>query len=263
MALGIDVSIVSHGHGAMVLDALECLGSSLKAARVPVRVWLTLNFPEPDLESGAASRPWPFALTILRNERPSGFGANHNQAFYQSRATGGGGWFVVMNPDIFWPEDASGFWRSLGRDGAWPADVGLVCPEQVDAAGRRQDYARKLITPWGLVLRVARALLGLAPSGTSDSVEDADWVNGACVAFRSEAFAQVRGFDERFFMYCEDSDICMRLQMAGWRMEGSTATVVHDARRNTRRSARHLTWHARSILRLWTTLGFWRYLVRG
>jgi GT2 family glycosyltransferase len=246
----------------MVMRALECLERSLVSAGVTARVWLTLNLPEPALEAVVASRSWAFKAMILRNPRPLGFGANHNQAFGQSQAGGGDGWFLVMNPDIFWPEDASGFWHSLVKYGAWPAAVGLVCPEQVDAAGRRQDFARKLITPWGLAWRVARIILGRRPSGVADSVEEADWVNGACVAFRAKAFTQVQGFDERYFMYCEDCDICLRLQMAGWRMAASHIPVVHEARRKTRQNGTHLVWHLSSISLFWRGAVFWRYVLR-
>lgn len=94
------------------------------------------------------------------------------------------------------------------------------------------------------------------------SVEQADWVNGACLFFRSEAFSELKGFDERYFMYCEDTDICLRLQLAGWSMQGADWAVMHDARRNTGRSLRHLGWHLRSLWRLWASDSFWDFVRR-
>jgi GT2 family glycosyltransferase len=133
---------------------------------------------------------------------------------------------------------------------------------QLDADGRRQDFTRALMTPWGLLGRVWRRWRGVAPSGVAASVAEADWVNGACMFFRAQAFAQVKGFDERYFMYCEDADICLRLQLAGWSMQGVDWAVVHDARRNTGRSWRHLAWHLRSMLRMWLSGAFWRFVMR-
>lgn len=262
MTHGVDISIVSHGHGNMVLGALERLEAVLGPLAGTCRVWLTVNLPEPDLEQGLAVRAWPFELKLLRNTAPLGFGANHNQAFAQASQYGARPWFLVMNPDIAWPELAHAFWQRLLQPGAFAVSVGLLCPVQVDIDGRRQDFARTLLTPWSLARRVLHRLLGFEPAGTVHTVEAADWVNGACMVFRHDAFAQLGGFDERYFMYCEDCDICLRLQLAGWQIAGAPVSVVHDARRATGRSSRHLGWHLRSLFKMWCSAAFWRFILR-
>jgi N-acetylglucosaminyl-diphospho-decaprenol L-rhamnosyltransferase len=251
----LDMSLVSHGHGALVTQALQSLVTSLEGSSLQVRVLLTLNLPEPDLEFSLQAQAWPFALEFIRNAKPLGFGANHNQAFARCQAP----WFGVVNPDIFWPGGDGAFWHALQQD-IWPTHMGVVCPLQCDADGHRQDFTRALMTPWGLAARVWRRLRGAEPSGVAASVAQADWINGACMFFRAEAFAQVQGFDERYFMYCEDTDICLRLQLAGWAMQGVDWAVVHDARRNTTRSWQHLGWHLRSLLRLWCSGAYWRFI---
>jgi N-acetylglucosaminyl-diphospho-decaprenol L-rhamnosyltransferase len=253
----LNISLVSHGHGTLVLMALESLAVSLQSSPLKLCVCLTLNLPEPDLERSLHARDWPFALKFIRNATPLGFGANHNQAFARCQSP----WFAVVNPDIVWPAGDASFWDALKQD-TWPALVGMVCPLQSDADGIQQDFARKLMTPLGLVERVWSRWRGLAPSGVAISVAQADWVNGACMFFRAQAFAELKGFDERYFMYCEDTDICLRLQLAGWSMQGVEWAVVHDARRNTGRSWRHLVWHLRSLWRLWTSETFWRFIRR-
>lgn len=255
------VSLVSHGHGELVMESLHSLAASVSGSAVNMRVLLTFNLPEPSLQAAVQAQDWPFEVVWIHNASPLGFGANHNQAFARmAAAQGQPDWFVVMNPDIFWPSNAAGFWLGLSR---WPADVGLVCPDQVDVTGLQQDFARRLMTPWGLALRVLRRALGTAPSGVAPQVDQADWVNGACMVWRGSAFAQLRGFDERYFMYCEDTDICLRLHLAGGRMCGAGVSVVHDAQRQTGHSSRHLRWHLASLLRLWCSGAFWRYAWRA
>ncbi len=254
----IHFSVVSHGHGLLLYSSLKALSASLTEDLSDVCVWLTLNLPEPDLEQMLAAERWCFELRVIRNSRAQGFGANHNQAFVHAKAAQAM-WFVVLNPDIYFPQTAYTFWRSLDQD-TCPADVGLLCPAQVDAQGQPQDFARRLMTPWGLAARLIRRAAGMAPSGVAESVATADWVNGACMVWRSEAFAALQGFDERYFMYCEDADICLRLQLAGWRMCSANLAVVHDAQRQTARNWRHLRWHMTSMLRLWCSRTFWRYL---
>ena len=253
------ISVVSHGHGSLVSDALQSLALSVGSEFFNINVCVTFNLPESELHQHLLSQSWPFDVCYIHNRTPLGFGANHNQAFANLQSSGASQWFVVMNPDIYWPANTNDFW-SLLKKGDWRADVGLLCPVQVDRKGVLQDFARKVMTPWSLALRVLRKSMGLKASGVAQSVISADWVNGSCMVWRSEAYAELGGFDERYFMYCEDTDICLRLQLGGWSMQGVDLTVVHDARRNTGRSWQHLAWHLRSLLRLWRSDAFWCYL---
>ncbi len=81
-----------------------------------------------------------------------------------------------------------------------------------------------------------------------------DWVAGMFMLFRSDAFRAARGFDERFFLYYEDVDLCRRLRRLGHScVFQPEASVIHDARRASRRNLRLMGIHAASAV---------RYLVR-
>jgi GT2 family glycosyltransferase len=58
---------------------------------------------------------------------------------------------------------------------------------------------------------------------------EVDWVSGACMLVRREAFESVDGFDEQFFMYWEDADLCRRLHARGWSVHYEPSAVVHHA----------------------------------
>ena len=76
--------------------------------------------------------------------------------------------------------------------------------------------------------------------------------------FDSEAFRALKGFDERFFLYYEDVDICARVWQSGAMAVGyAAATITHDARRASRREWQHMRWHAQSMARY-----FWKYAWR-
>src|SRR5437763_626084 len=59
-----------------------------------------------------------------------------------------------------------------------------------------------------------------------DEAQRCEWLSGAVLAARRTAFEAVGGFDERFFMYCEDTDLCVRLRDRGlgvWYEPSATA----------------------------------------
>lgn len=237
----ITVSIVSHGQLALILPLLEQL--ALHCADVLARVVLTLNIPEPDLLTG---RHWPFALVRLDNTRPKGFGANHNAAFAQDAALGASDWFLVLNPDMRF--DADVLTPLLAQ--AQPRD-GLLAPRILEPGKAGPEAHRRLITPLEILTRNKPGYL--APARP-------DWLPGLFMLYRSEAYGAIGGFDERFFMYGEDFDICARLRLAGWTIRiAEDLQARHEAQRASHRSTRHLRWHMSSLARVWLSSAFWRY----
>lgn len=235
----VTVSVVSHGHGDQVMQLL-CTLHALCALHVG-HVVLTINVPEPTLVTQVQARHWAFELTLLQNPQPKGFGANHNAAFGYSALD----YFCVLNPDIDFDVDP---FTDLILKLAAPL-VGCSFPVQVDTAGRLQDHARSVPSP--------AALLGrYNPFGVTRQAQPQprpDWINGAFMLFRADVFRLVSGFDERYFMYCEDVDICLRLQLAGYGLSRSDVKVTHAAHRSSRVNPQHLVWHVVSLLRLWTS----------
>jgi len=148
-----------------------------------------------------------------------------------------------MNPDITWSQDP---WVAMLQAAQQPG-VGCVYPQQVDAHGQPQDHARRLPTPGALLQRY----LG-GGARRRARVAAPDWANAALLLFHSVAYQRIQGFDEAYHMYCEDVDICLRLQLAGYRLaEAQDACVVHVGQRASHRQWRHLGWHLRSLWRLW------------
>lgn len=231
----ISVSIVSHSHGAMVAALLD----DLHQCRSIGEVLLTLNVPEPEIAALEQGR-FRFAVRIVRNRRPKGFGANHNAAF---RAASGET-FCVLNPDIRLESDPfPALLGCLDRE-----DVGVAAPLVVNSRGVLQDSARPFPTPTAILAKALGA--GSARYPPDQPTRLPDWVAGMCMLFRSEVFRKIGGFDESYFLYYEDIDLCARLRVSGYRaVLCPDAVVVHDAQRASHRSVRYLAWHVRSILR--------------
>ena len=234
----ITVSIVSHGQLALVLPLLEQLNRFSRASTA--KVVLTINIPEPDLLDG---RKWGFAIERIENASPKGFGANHNQAFERCDTP----WFLVLNPDIRFDGDVL---APLVAQAA--PDAGLLTPRILEPGKRTPEQHRAIITPLEILTR-------RRPGYARPAVPA--WIPGLFMLFRSDAYRQIGGFDERFFMYGEDFDICARTRLAGWKLQvGEDLLARHEAQRASRSSKKHLYWHVTSLLKVWSSAVFWRYL---
>jgi len=105
------------------------------------------------------------------------------------------------------------------------------------------------------------------------SVTPVDWVTGAALMIRSEVFESIGGFDEAYFMYFEDADLCRRVRKKGWAvLYDPAATIMHYEggsvasndmsvyigyrRSQLRYYRKHGTLLSRVILRLYLTLMF-------
>lgn len=247
------LSIVSHGHA----QALRCLLEDL--SRLPglrdTRILLTLNLPG---EAFDASTYDSLSIEIVRPQLPRGFGANHNAALGLCRTP----WLVVMNPDLRLHDDP--FPALLDAAGQHPR-AAVLAPRVVGAGGVVEDSVRTNLTPLSLV---ARHLLAqrdvLQAEGSARRGSRFFWFAGMFLMLRVEFVRLVGGFDERYFMYCEDYDLCARLWNEGFELVGvPAATVTHLAQRDSRRSLRALRWHLASLARTWASPTVWRTMLRS
>ena len=244
----ITLSIVSHRQGRLVESLLSDLARV--GSRAVTSILITRNVDEPEIRVPDFLRP---ITVIIDNRTPLGFGANHNQAFESCTTP----YFAVINPDIrLVDEPFSGLAHRLaanafGASGTTP--VVLVAPRILSPDGRDEDAARKLITPWRLIEHRVLAR-------DRKAAQDFDWLAGMFMVVLSAAFRHVGGFDSRYFMYCEDFDLCARLRLNGWQIaQAAETSVVHAAQRASHRSLKHLRWHLSSLVRMWMSPVFWRY----
>lgn len=235
------LSIVSHAQAKLVKNLLSSFSPiPFHIAKILVRE----NVADETLRTEEALASVSSSLRVYGNSTELGFGENHKLNFQQQT----GDIFFILNPDLVLNAfDWQATVETLNRK-----DVALVYAHQHDIMGNKLDFERELVTPWAIFKRhVLRKKM---------HKKRIDWIPGAFMGFRAEAFNQLGGFDSRYFMYCEDVDICLRLQMAGYKIQRLSSKILHDTQRNTLKSRQHLLWHLRSLLRLWCSPVFWRYL---
>lgn len=231
----VTVSIVSHRQNALVNGLL---GDLARHCGEDIPVVLTENVPD---AVSFATGPFADRIQVIRNPQPKGFGANHNAAFAQCRTP----FYCVANPDIRLP--ANPFPALL--DGLQDERIAVAGPLVRSPAGAVEDSARRFPTIGTLLRKTFDGRRG--PDYPVDRGPlEVDWVAGMFMLLRSEVFRSVGGFDEAYFLYYEDVDLCRRLRAAGkYALYNPKAEVVHDARRASRREFALMRRHAASMLR--------------
>ncbi len=230
----VTVSVVSHGQSALV----DVLLADLARCPEVVRVVLTHNIPEPafNVPEFLAGR-----VDVLRNDAPKGFGVNHNAALRAARSE----YVCILNPDIRFAENPFPALLECLRE----TSASLVAPRVLSPAGSLEDSARYFPTPGRLARKALWGDEGRFPVDEGAPSEP-DWLAGMCMVLRTEAFQASGGFDEGYFLYYEDVDLCARLRAGGRSLAWCPrAAVIHDARRASRQKLRYMLWHARGMLR--------------
>ncbi len=166
-------------------------------------------------------------VVLIRNPDNAGFGAANNLAMKQAKGEN----FLLLNSDAFL------------TPGALPAmlaalyekpNIGLVGPKLLNADGSLQRSCYRFPSPgvawlealWISAVAPATSVLGDYRRWPHDVPYHPDWVIGACMLVRREAYAAVGGFDSGFFMYAEETDWQKRMRSAGWEIVFTPAAAV-------------------------------------
>jgi GT2 family glycosyltransferase len=171
------------------------------------------------------------SVSLHANEINSGYGAAANQAVAGCSEN----YVLLLNSDTLLRQ---GTLRALASYLDSHPRAGTVGPRLINPNGTVQGSCYPFPTPLNtlLVNTSLSRLVGYLPflrdyylpSWPHNSARRVDWIKGAALALRREAFEAIGGFDESFFMYFEETDLCFRLVAAGWEVHFSPiADVVH------------------------------------
>ncbi len=192
-------------------------------------------------------------LRWIQNRDNVGFTRANNQGIAVAR----GRYLCFLNPDT---EPQPGALATLARYLDTHPDVGIVGPQLRYPDGTLQPSRYRFPTltvalmestpmawhwpdnPWSRWYHCA----ALSP----DREHDVDWLNGACLMVRRDVIEQVGAFDEGFFMYSEELDLCKRAKAAGWRVVYvPDAVVVHHEGKSSEQVvvARHVHFNRSKV----------------
>ncbi len=211
----ISIIVLTHNTCHLVLHCLERFYESALSLNWQV---IVVDNGSTDGTGQAVAERFP-QVALLRSERNLGFAGGNNLGLRRAK----GRTIILMNSDVLAKPEV----LAAAADALWAQqNIGVLSPRLLTPDGKPQPFAfGKDPTLGYLLLRGLKTILGLGPMHRWDVEHpvEVDWVSGACMLVRQEAVEQVGLLDERFFLYFEDNDWCLRMRRAGW-------SVVYDPR---------------------------------
>jgi N-acetylglucosaminyl-diphospho-decaprenol L-rhamnosyltransferase len=241
----LSVIVVSADSGPSLRD---CVNSVL-ACTTPLELLLIDNassdgIPQA-LERARENDP---RLKVIYNRANLGFGPAINRAAAQAR----GQVFLILNPDCLLEQTAlQGLLNVLNTE----QKVGLVGAVVCDAKGVPDpaSYRRDPIMQRALATLFKRGGEGVNFIGEMpDHLVEAEAVSGAVMMMPRRVFEWLNGFDEKYFLHCEDLDMCRRVRDGGWRvLLAGDVRVLHGKGGSSRHRPVFVSYHKHR--------GMWRW----
>jgi len=255
----LSVVIVNYRSGELLNTCLEAVFREIDAS--DIEAFVVNNDRAADVSSIQALHQRK--VQTIQNATNVGFGAAANIGFKESR----GEFLLLLNPDVV---VRPGSVESLLETMRSRPEVGIALPQLRNPDDSLQYSCRRFYTWKALWMRRGPWQRRFASHPTvrqhlmqdwdHASQAEVDWGLGAAMLIRRRALAGAQLFDERFFLYFEDVDLCLRLHRAGWKVVYNPAAIMtHAHRRDSAQSgaSQAKLHHLRSLVKF-----TWKYRFR-
>lgn len=244
------------------LQQLRQTLESLRTTKLHLQIILLDNSPTPlDLRLLPDSLP----LTYIFRGENGGYGRAHNEAI--QKYTQSAPYFLVLNPDVYFgPNLLESLLKNMNED----PTIGLCIPKICHPQGHMQIINRRLPRPIDYVISFVSGKLQTNIFKTKKyddyQLEDIDTkksficptISGCFMFFRSSTLQQVGGFDERFFLYLEDTDLSRRVSHVSKVVVFSNLKAYHYWSRGAYRNPKLFLTFVKSLIRYFNKWGwFW------
>jgi len=234
------VSVASHDSEELILENFAHFSKEFDDVEIVVGIIDNTN--SAILESFCKAQ----GFLYFHDGKIRGYGENHNKNF-ELLSPKDDELFLVCNPDIFISmEDFSGMVKSMyERD----TDI-LNIKSYLDKNSGKLDYPDRYFP--GILNFFISLLTGKRLHyGNNERVKHPEWMSGGFMLFRAEVFRKLGGFDEDYFMYCEDIDLCYRAKKMGLVLEyDDRFHNIHNSRMHSRKLfSKSMFWHLGSAFR--------------
>lgn len=237
--MNIGISIVSHNSEEFIYKFHANYPKELLGCQYFIVI--IDNVGNPDLAHFAQNNNYGY----IKKEEPNGYGANNNTGFDYLKQFEID-YFLVLNPDV--KIDITDLTTFIIRKHASDFDL---CGAKVveDGAFKMASHNRR--TPALLDAFVSLVFKKKLFLNDPNKFSYPDWIGGSFMLFKAKVFEAIKGFDESFFMYYEDADICMRAKKAGYIIHYDPSfSFFHSAQRAGHKLfSDHFFWNISSMIK--------------
>lgn len=226
--------------------------------RSPIdKLYIVDNSPNDELREFIKDQPHTHYIHSLN----LGYGSGHNVAIKKAIQEGST-YHVVLNPDIFWDGKVI---ESLLKYMDSTPDCGLVMPKVIYPNGETQYLCKLLPSPLDSIVR--RFIPWKPYQAKRDYHYELRWtgydkimeipsLSGCFMFIRVSILKEVGGFDERFFMYAEDLDLCRRIGEISKTIFYPRVQVVHEYDKGSYKNRKLLKYHINSMIKYYNKWGW-------
>ena len=176
-----------------------------------------------------------------------GFGKGHNYVLPLLDSE----YHAIVNPDIVLKEDA---FSSILKYMDTHKEVGMVVPRIIDEVGRLQEAYRKELTVFDMFIRMFCRKL-FSKRIAKNALQDQDYsqsfqvpfAQGSFLVIRTELLKDLDGFDDNFFMYVEDADLCRRVNLVSKLVYFPDVAVIHKWEKGSHKEKTLFKFHINSM----------------
>lgn len=186
-------------------------------------------------------------IEYINTQSNLGFGKGHNQVLGILDSE----YHAIVNPDILLYEDAFSKILKWMDDNS---DIGMTIPLIVDEKGNRQNVYRQELTVFDMFNRMflkelfrKRAQIHTMQYANFNQSFQVPFGQGSFLVIRTKLFKQLNGFDDNFFMYMEDADLCKRVNQVSKLMYFPEAKVIHKWEKGSHNNRILFQYHIKSM----------------
>jgi len=179
---------------------------------------VVINNDSQELKINSWQKDFPLEIRVLEARGNLGFGRAQNLGAAEAK----GELLFFLNPDTrVRPGAIDELFSAFQKD----SEVGIAGPRLLGENGQSEkDHCGKTKTPLSLIRAKFRASAHSGP----EKVQEVDWISGGALMIRRDLFCELGKFDEKYFMYFEDVDLCLRAKRWGEKIiVEPSAEIVH------------------------------------
>lgn len=190
-----------------------------------------------------------------------GYGSGHNVAMKKS-IEDGAEYHIILNPDVYWKQDIVG---ELSKYMHSNEGCGLVMPKVLYPSGETQYLCKLIPTPLNLLVRRFIPIKKWRDKLDYnyemqwcgyDKIMEVPILSGCFMMIRCSVLKKTKGFDERFFMYAEDVDLCRRIGEVSQTIFYPKVSIYHEYAKGSYHNGKLMRIHIKSLIKYFNKWGW-------